>query len=94
MGKTIRLDGVQYVVVGVLPPEFTLPNARLVGGVSGTDKPIEAFIPFGWTSDQLQEIEGDHNYFAIARLKPGVSQAEASAELNALQRRITDGSPT
>jgi macrolide transport system ATP-binding/permease protein len=89
VGKTVLLDGLQYLVVGVLPAEFSLPDSRAVGGGSGTDKPIEAFIPFGWSTEQLQEIEGDHNYFAIARLRADVSIAQASAELNALQRQIS-----
>ena len=93
IGKTIPLDGLQYQVIGVLPPEFTLPDSHAIGGYSGADKPIEAFVPFGWTADQLQEIEGDHDYFAIARLRAGVPIAQASAELNALQRQISQQTP-
>jgi predicted permease len=93
VGKTVPLDGLQYLVIGVLPPEFTLPDSRAVGGLSGTDKPIEAFIPFGWTDDQLQQLEGDHDYFAIARLRAGVPIAQASAELNGLQRQISERTP-
>jgi predicted permease len=89
VGKTVPLDGLQYLVIGILPPEFTLPDSPAVG----TDKPIEAFIPFGWTADQLQEIEGDHNYFAVARLQAGVPIAQASAELNGLQRQIGQQTP-
>lgn len=90
LGKTVPLDGLQYSVVGILPPEFTLPDAR---ALSGSDKVIEAFIPFGWTDDQFQQIEGDHNYFAIARLRGGISVVQASAELNALQRQIGQRTP-
>jgi predicted permease len=93
VGKTVQLDGLQYLVIGVLPPNFTLPNSRAIGGVSGTDKPIEAFVPFGWTPEQLQQIEGDHDYFGIARLRKGVGLAQANAELNALQRQISAQTP-
>lgn len=90
VGKAVPLDGLQYSVIGILPPEFTLPDAR---ALSGTDKRIEAFIPFGWTSDQLEQIEGDHDYFAIARLRAGVPIAQASAEVNVLQRQIGQQTP-
>ncbi len=95
VGKTIPLDGVQYLVVGILPAEFTLPDSRVIGGVfsSGADKPIEAFIPFGWTTDQLQEIEGDYNYFGLARLRNAVGIGQASAELNSLQQQISQQTP-
>jgi predicted permease len=93
VGTTIPLDGLQYLVIGILPSEFTLPESHAVGGFSGTDRPIEALIPFGWTTDQLQEIEGDHNYFAIGRLRPGVGMAQASAELNALENSISQQTP-
>jgi predicted permease len=90
VGKAVPLDGRQYSVIGILPPEFTLPDAR---AFSGTDQQIEAFVPFGWTSDQLQQIEGDHDYFAVARMRAGVSVAQASAELNALERQIGQQTP-
>jgi predicted permease len=93
VGKTVPLDGSEYLVIGVLPPEFTLPSSRATGGMSGTDKTIEALIPFGWTSEQLGELEGDHNYFVIGRLKPGSSPVEAAADLNSLQRRISEQTP-
>ncbi len=90
VGKTVPLDGMQYSVIGILPPEFTLPDAR---ALSGSDKRIEALVPFAWTPEQLQQIEGDHDYFGVARLRPGVSVVQASAELNALQRQISQQTP-
>jgi predicted permease len=81
LGRSIMMDGKPYVVVGVLPPEFSLPQ-------TGKTRPLEAFVPFTWTPEVLQEPEGDHNYFAIARLKGGVTAARANGELNSLQRAI------
>jgi predicted permease len=91
VGKAVALDGMQYSVIGILPPDFALPDSGTMGSLSG--KPIEAFVPFGWTPDQLQQIEGDHDYFAIARLRDGVSVAQSSAELNGLQRQIGQQTP-
>jgi putative ABC transport system permease protein len=93
VGRAIPLDGRPYTVIGVLPASFTLPSTELLGSFRGTSHAIEAFVPFGWTADQLSEIEGDHNYFGIARLKPGVSLAQATAELNTLQHAISRQAP-
>jgi predicted permease len=93
VGRAIPLNGRPYTVVGVLPASFTLPSTQLLGSFRGTSHALEAFIPFGWTADQLSEIEGDHNYFGVARLKPGVSVAQATAEMNALQQAISRQAP-
>ena len=41
-----------------------------------------------FSKDLLQEAMGEFNYFGLARLKPGVSVAQANAEINALQHTI------
>jgi predicted permease len=93
IGRAIPLDGRPYTVIGVLPASFALPNPQLLGDFRGTSHPVEAFVPFGWTAEQLAEIEGDHNYFGIARLKPGVPLAQAGAEMNAMQQAIGRQTP-
>jgi predicted permease len=94
VGRAIPLDGRPYTVVGVLPASFVLPDTQLLlGGFLGTSHSLEAFVPFGWTADQLSEVEGDHNYFGIARLKPGVPLAQAAAEMNTLQQEIARHTP-
>lgn len=89
IGRAIPLDGRPYTVVGVLPSAFDLSGSRLAGG----DPPVEAFVPFGWSAEQLAEIEGDHNYLGIARLRPGVSLPQATAEMNTLQQAISRLTP-
>jgi predicted permease len=93
IGRAIQLDGRPYTVVGVLPASFTLPDPQLLGDFRGTHQPIEAFIPFGWNAEQRSQLEGDHDYFGIARLKPGVSLAQATAEMNAMQQAIARQTP-
>jgi macrolide transport system ATP-binding/permease protein len=93
VGRTIPLNGRPYSVVGVLPSTFDLLDTRLATGSSSTSHPIEAFVPFGWSAEQLAEVEGDHNYFGIARLKPGVSIAQAAAEMKTLQQAIGRQTP-
>lgn len=93
LSRAIQLDGQPYTVIGILPASFTLPSPQLLGDFRGTDRPLEAFIPFGWNAETLAEIEGDHNYFGIARLKPGVSLVQAAAEMDTMQQAIALQTP-
>jgi predicted permease len=89
LGKTVTLNGFPYTVIGVMPPSFHLPHVGAFGG-PGTahPQPVGALIPMAFSQDFLQQAMGDFDYFGLARLKPGVSVVQASAEINALQRSI------
>jgi len=89
LGKTVTLNGFPYTVVGVMPPSFHLPHIQnLSSQDTNHPQPIEALMPLAFSKDQLQEAMGDFDYFGLARLRPGVSVAQASAEINALQHTI------
>lgn len=68
-GKTIRLGGDPYVVVGVLAPGFDFRDFGL---------PPDLFVPF-----QLDPHPTDqgHYFMAAGRLKPGVTLEQARARL-------------
>lgn len=93
IGKSATLDGRSYEIVGVMGPLFTLPALGAIGKTHGANREVEAFVPFGWGADVLEEVEGDHNYFAIGRLRSGASVAAASSELQALQGAISQQTP-
>jgi len=89
LGKTVTLNGFPYTVIGVMPPSFHLPHVQTFGGPGAAHpQPVGALIPMTFSQDSLQDAMGDFDYFGLARLKPGVSVAQASAEINALQRSI------
>jgi predicted permease len=89
LGKTVTLNGFPYTVIGVMPPSFHLPHVQTFGGPGAAHpQPIGALIPMAFSQDSLQQAMGDFDYFGLARLKPGVSVVQASAEINALQRSI------
>lgn len=90
VGKTFMLNGRAYTVIGVMPESFHMPPVEAVPGtLARRTRPLGVVIPLAFSKDRLAELMGDLNYFALARLKPGVSVAAANAELNAEQRTIS-----
>jgi putative ABC transport system permease protein len=83
VGRKLRIDGDWYTVVGVMPPGFRHPGRSL-----RTD--IELWVPVGFVDKPFgRPVRGA--YFitgAIARLKPGITIAEARQRLDAFGRRI------
>lgn len=94
LGKTVTLNGFPYTVIGVMPQSFHLPLMQTrLGPNTASAKRVEALAPLAFSKDQLEEVNGDFDYFGLARLKPGVSAAQANAEINALQHTIAEGLP-
>ena len=82
VGRAIALDGTSRTIVGVLPPEFRLPTERLASVA-------EAFVPIHMDTERVG-WEGDHNNEAIGRLRAGVAPEQARAELDVLQRQVSE----
>jgi predicted permease len=90
LGKTITLNGFPYTVIGVMPQSFHLPHIQTFASVdTNRPQPVQALLPMAFSKDQLQQAMGDFDYFGLGRLKPGVSVAQANAEINTLQQRIS-----
>ena len=87
IGRKITLSGRPLVVVGVLPRGFQVPERQ------DLDSKTEVFQPLGYSKGDLEEINGDYNWSAIARLRPGVSPRKALAELNVIQAEISNRIP-
>jgi putative ABC transport system permease protein len=90
VGKSVKLDGFPYTVLGVMPESFRMPS---LDSTAQRRESVGVLAPMAFTKDQLEEDMGDLNYFGLARLKPGVSLAAANAELNAEQRTIAASLP-
>lgn len=85
VGKTIRLNGYPYMVVGVLPGQFELSSDGLDLFSQDEQKP-ELFVPL------VIRYPDNFNFEALARLKPGISLQQATAQLNAIQADIANHS--
>jgi putative ABC transport system permease protein len=75
-GKTIRLDGQEYTVAGVMPREGAFPDWA------------EVWLPP--SPLQRDELTNPvrHALGFVARLAPGVTQARAAASLEGIERRL------
>jgi putative ABC transport system permease protein len=70
IGKAIRIDGQEFTVVGVMPPEF---HWQFWSGQR------ELWVPVGYTAGDKNM--GSHSFVSLARLKPGVTLEQARAEM-------------
>jgi putative ABC transport system permease protein len=84
VGRSLRLSGEEYAVVGVMPPNFS------------PDEYGELWLPSPWgvpthplAPDKDPRQFRDRSYLEVwARLKPGVTVQQASAELDTIGRRL------
>ena len=79
VGRTLKLDGAPYTIVGVMPARFSV-SAWRVGNA-------DIWVPIALT-DVERAMRDNHNQAAIARLKPGVTLAGANAEMRAISQQL------
>jgi putative ABC transport system permease protein len=80
IGKTLKLTGEAYTVIGVLPPGFEYFAAPDVY------TPLNLFVaPDSAFADRWSSASG---FSAVARLKPGVTLQQANSEMDALGRQL------
>ena len=68
IGRRVKIDGVPHEIVGVLPSRFNFPTNR-----------EDLWLPIGIDPSRTKSAAFD--YHAVARLRPGVSLAAATADL-------------
>jgi predicted permease len=86
IGHAIALDGSPYTVVGILPASFDFPTQEELVSIEGSTPKPDIFVPEIFKKEDLAPESG-FGLATIARLKPGVSQPEAIAELNVILSR-------
>jgi putative ABC transport system permease protein len=87
VNKTIKLDGLSFLVAGVMPPNVTLFAPK--GSLSG--KVAELWYPYGWRKED-RKPKGRW-MSAVARLKPGVKLVQAQTQVEGLVTEITSMYP-
>ena len=83
VGRDIRLDGVPFRVVGVLPADFDLPSRN-----------IALLVPFSFTpADTSDQSRGNEFSSMVARLAPGATQEQLDAQIKTIVDRNLDRLP-
>ncbi|MEO5894099.1 MAG: ABC transporter permease [Vicinamibacterales bacterium] len=84
VGRTLKLDGDAYTVVGVMPARLSVE----AWGVTGTDM----WVPLAYT-DAQRAVRENHNAQVVARLRPGVTVTQAKSELEQISKRLESEYP-
>jgi len=90
VGKTIMLNGQQFTVIGIMPEGFR--GAWPIGIAPEIWTPLTMRQQLKPGAD-LFGNRGDHWLNVIGRLKPGVSHAQAQAEVSLVTRRLAESYP-
>lgn len=78
IGKEIHMDGAVWTVVGVLPKWFAYPDAN-----------VQLWVPYtSIASAGFMQHHEDDQSFVVARLRPGVSLADAMSQVKAVQYQL------
>ena len=76
--STLTLSGEPYRIVGVMRPAMRFPSDR-----------VEAWIPYSTIPDQsIPRIRPVRVLDVIARMKPGITLAQANQDMNAITQRL------
>jgi len=96
VGKTIRFNGHDFTVVGVLPRNFYFPRVDQLDAmpIAGWTYNIQYFVPLALQPFESKPSVGNMmNFTVIARLKSGVTKQEALADLDAVETDISRHDP-
>jgi len=81
VNRDIQLNGEKHTVVGVMPPSFQFFSSD-----------VRLWVPLALDQEEMAN-RGGHYLTVVARLKPGVTIAQAQADMNAVMRRIAADHP-
>src|SRR5580658_4845035 len=83
IGKSLTLNGTSYTVVGVIPGSFTF---------YGHDRDV--YTPIGqWNDPSFRDRRISVSAHIVARLKPGVTLAQAKADMDLVARNLAVAFP-
>lgn len=85
IGQKVTLSRQDYTVIGVMPKQFSFPTP----GIQYAE-PADLWVPMALTPEEIEHRGDNFDYLVIARLKAGVTQAQAFQDVNAVAARILD----
>src|ERR1051325_4227494 len=83
INQSLTFNSRSYTVIGVMPPEYAFPTR------------VEMWVPVGPLSDDPNwQQRGNHpGLYGVGRLKPGVTQAQAHADMNNIAANLNQQYP-
>jgi predicted permease len=87
LAQSVLLDGKSYRIIGVMPKAFQYPHDSDLPYGKGSIRDTQMWVPLALNPQQKAERE-ESSGNVIARLKPGVSLANAQAEMRSIMLRI------
>ena len=83
IGRTMRINGESYAIVGVLPSQFPLPL-----------RDVDLVVPLAPDRDPLRHVRNSVNFLRLfGRLGPGSNATQAETELTAIGRSLREQFP-
>ena len=84
VGRTLTLNSEPYTIVGVMPASASINSWSPMAN--------EIWVPLALTDEQ-RAVRDNHNLSGVARLAPGVTVAQAQAEMDAVAARLAQTFP-
>src|SRR6267142_1983274 len=84
VGRTIKIDGEDFTVVGVMSAEF---QWQFWSGER------QLWVPVGYTKTDYERGQNGNSFVAFGRLKPDVTVAQAQTEVEGIASRLTQQYP-
>ena len=86
VGQTISLDQRAFTVVGILPGNFRPP-------ITASDTQLWVPLLQDAVAAQLRDHRSGHYLMSVGRLKPGVTSAQAQAEMDSIEKGLEQQYP-
>ena len=77
IGRTLDLDGVSRTIIGVMPRDFWFPRLE-----------TRLWVPLRLDQANRGEFWGSYGHFMVGRLRPGVTRAQARADVLSIGERL------
>jgi predicted permease len=90
IGKSVTLNGVPYEVVGIMPRAFSLPR-EVLPTLDGAEQ-ADILLPLPMPVDAAQNRDHE-DYNIMGKLRPGISVAQAQAEMDTITARLRHDYP-
>jgi putative ABC transport system permease protein len=91
VGQQIQIDGQVFTIQGVMGPDFVFPKNVGLPDYFSFDR-TDVWLPIALTEEQRKN-RGSHHLGVVARLKPGVTLAQAQSQMAAISKNIEQQNP-